>query len=90
MPAAARLIEPPSDPSQAYGFVSRRGTLFSGFAACYGRQTSATRELKFGKTRLLRGVRTMWTSPHHAEVAGRATLGIDALSESRTEVVGLF
>ena len=42
-----------------------------------------TRELKFGKTRLLRGVRTVCDSPHHAEVAGRATLGIGTLSASR-------
>ena len=41
-----------------------------------------TRELKFGKTGLLRGGRTARTSPHHAEVAGRATLGINTLSAS--------
>lgn len=46
-------------------------------------QNRKTRELKFGKTGLLRGGRTVGTSPHHAEVAGRATLEIGTLSESR-------
>ena len=47
-------------------------------------QNRKTRELKFGKTGLLRGVRTARTSPHHADVAGRATLGIGTLSASGT------
>ena len=46
-------------------------------------QNRKTRELKFGKTGLLRGGRTARTSPHHARREGRATLGIDTISESR-------
>ena len=47
-------------------------------------QNRKTRELKFGKTGLLRGGRTVGTSPHRADVAGRAALGMGTLSASGT------
>ena len=46
-------------------------------------QNRKTRELKFGKTGLLRGGRTVWAFPQYNRREGRAMPGIDTISESR-------